>query len=87
MYVTAFWYATSASPRPCRPTPSRIAFIIVNRETVETSFLFFEVRTPHWVSMVVTLSLGIGIGWFLSKKDEATSTWRNRNRSSRIRLR
>ena len=45
-----------------------LVFILMNRDTVETSFLFFEVHTPHWVGMVITLALGGAIGWFLCSR-------------------
>jgi len=39
-----------------------VVFVAQNNERVETSFLFFEVTTSLWVSLLVALALGAVLG-------------------------
>ncbi len=45
-----------------------VVFAIVNHNPVETNFLFFTVRTPHWIGLVINFALGAGVGWFLCSR-------------------
>ncbi len=45
-----------------------VVFAIINHESVETNFLFFTVRTPHWIGLVINFALGAGVGWFLCSR-------------------
>jgi putative membrane protein len=45
-----------------------VIFAVVNHESVETNFLFFTVRTPHWIGLVINFALGAAVGWFLCSR-------------------
>jgi uncharacterized integral membrane protein len=40
-------------------------FVALNSRKVETRFIVFSVVTPLWVGLVVTLAVGVLVGWFL----------------------
>jgi uncharacterized integral membrane protein len=53
-----------------------LLFIFQNNERVETSFVFFEVTTRAWVSLLVALVLGALLG------QAAEMLWNRRKRRS-----
>ncbi len=49
-------------------------FVAQNRDEAETTFLFFEVKTRHWVSLLVAMSVGVLLGVLLR------TTWSGRRK-------
>jgi len=43
-------------------------FIGQNRDDTNISFLMLDVTWPLWLTLTVVTLVGIGIGWFLSRR-------------------
>jgi uncharacterized integral membrane protein len=42
-----------------------LLFVALNSRKVETRFIVFSVTAPLWVSIVISLAVGLVAGWFL----------------------
>jgi uncharacterized integral membrane protein len=42
-----------------------LLFVALNSKEVETRFIVFSVSAPLWVSIVISLAVGLIAGWFL----------------------
>jgi uncharacterized integral membrane protein len=42
-----------------------ILFVVLNRDSVELSFIFFRLRMPVWVAFTALLLIGAAIGYFV----------------------
>jgi uncharacterized integral membrane protein len=76
----------NSNPTGVRITPKRIlwavvvlvafSFMMLNRETVEVSFLFLDFRMSQWLLLLLTFVLGGVLGYIMS-------SWRSRDGRAR----